>query len=184
MTENMIDRLRRLLIDDYGTLRRRLARRFGSADFASEILHETWLRLDRMDDGGVGIAVHNPPAYLYRVALNIAADQKQADQRWLDRAEVEGIFQRAAEELDPSRIVEAKSEVLSLSCALEALPPLRRAIFIASRIQDLSHKVIAERHGITIRKVDRELKAALEHFSKILNKKVTPRRGPRPLETS
>jgi RNA polymerase sigma factor (sigma-70 family) len=184
VTDDVIARLRGLLVDEYGSLRRRLARRLGSTDFASEVLHEAWLRLGRMDVSGVGIAIHNPPAYLYRMALNLAADRRYADQQWLEKAEIEGIFRRAQDELDPGRIIEARSEIWSLSCALEALPPLRRAIFIASRVEDLPHKLIAERHGVTIRQVDRELKAALEHFARILNKKVIPRRGPRPLETS
>jgi hypothetical protein len=44
MTDSVLDTLRRLLVDDYRGLKERLARRFGSADFAGEVLHEGRLR--------------------------------------------------------------------------------------------------------------------------------------------
>ena len=40
--------LRQLLVSSYDDLKRRLTRRFGSADMATEVLHETWLRLDQI----------------------------------------------------------------------------------------------------------------------------------------
>jgi DNA-directed RNA polymerase specialized sigma24 family protein len=57
-------------------------------------------------------------------------------------------------------------------------------VFIASRVEGQPHKLIAERLGVTVRIVDRELKAALDHFGTILEKKSVPRRGPRPRDSS
>jgi RNA polymerase sigma-70 factor (ECF subfamily) len=67
---------------------------------------------------------------------------------------------------------------------LEDIPPRRRAIFLASRIEGLSHQEIAQRLGVTTRIVERELEAAFGHFREVLEKKVEPRRGPRSLKTS
>ena len=184
MTDSVLAMLRQLLVDDYRGLKERLARRFGSADFAGEVLHEAWLRLDRIEASASTAAVHNPDAYLYRVALNVATDQKRADKSWLGKAEIEALYRRAQDDLDPGRITEARSELQALAQALEELPPRRRAIFIAARVEYLPHKAIAERQGITVRIVDRELKAALDHFSKVLNKKLVPRCGPRPHDPS
>jgi len=184
MTHNVIAMLRRLLVDDYRGLKERLARRFGSADFAGEVLHEAWLRLDRIEASTSSAPVHNPEAYLYRVALNVATDRKRADKSWLGKIEIEALYRRAQDDLDPGRIAEARSELHALARALEELSPRRRAIFVAARLEQLPHKAIAERLGVTVRVVDRELKAALDHFSKILNKKSMPRRGPRPLDPS
>jgi RNA polymerase sigma factor (sigma-70 family) len=183
MTETLLALLRRVLVDEYGGLKRRLARRFGSVDFASEVLHEAWVRLDRIGEGP-SAGVHNPAAYLYRIALNIAADHKRADQRWLDRSEIELLCWQAEQELDPARIAEARSELAALVHALDELPARRRAIFVAARLEELPHKEVAERLGVTVRIVDRELKAALEHFSKVVDKDRVPRRGPRPLKPS
>jgi RNA polymerase sigma factor (sigma-70 family) len=177
--------LRRLLVADYGALKERLARRFGSADFATEVLHETWLRLHRTELDRAGEAprsIHNPAAYLHRIALNIATDRQRVERRWIAKAEIEALVRDAVEELDPARTAEARSELQALSAALEALPPRRRAVFIASRSEGLSHKAIAERLGVSVRIVDRELNAALKYFGTVLEKKLAPRRGPRPLQ--
>ena len=40
MSETILTALRRPLIKDYHGLKERLGRRFGSADFAGEVLHE------------------------------------------------------------------------------------------------------------------------------------------------
>jgi RNA polymerase sigma factor (sigma-70 family) len=183
VTESTLALLRRLLIEDYGRLRQRLARRLGSADFAGEALHEAWLRLDRMEEAVPGLLVKNPSAYLYRMALNVATDQRRSE-RWLAPTEIEHLIRSAAEELDPSRILEARQDLALLASALRELPPRRRAVFVASRLEGLPHKAIASRLGITVRVVDRELKAALDYFGEILEKKSLPRRGPRPRKTS
>ena len=183
MTESAMASLRRLLVAEYGSLKQRLARRFGSADFAGEVLHEAWLRLDRMEGAAPGAIVQNPIAYLYRVALNVAADQQRQERR-LARPQIEAIIQNAVEELDPSRVAEARFELNRLASALEALPPRQRAVFVASRLEGLPHKQIAARLGITVRVVDRDLKIALDHFAALLEKKSVPRRGPRPAEPS
>lgn len=148
------------------------------------MLHEAWLRLDRMQGLAPGTVIGNPSAYLYRVALNVAADQRRTEQRHVSRVETEALIQSAIEELDPARITEARQELETLVLALEDLPPRRRAVFIASRLEGLPHKMIAAHLGITVRVVDRELKAALDFFSATLDKKSTPRRGPRSRKTS
>ncbi len=88
------------------------------------------------------------------------------------------------DDLHPARVAEARSELLALTAALEGLPPRRRAVFIASRLEGQPHKLIAERLDLTVRIVDRELKAALDHFGTVVDKKSVPRRGPRPRDSS
>jgi RNA polymerase sigma factor (sigma-70 family) len=183
VTEMLVLALRRVLAAEYGGLKRRLARRLRSTDLAGEVLHEAWLRLDRMEAAS-GMVVENPTAYLYRIALNVAADQQRDEQRRLVRSEVEMLLRNAVDELHPARVTEARSELLVLASALEELSPRRRAVFIASRVEGQPHKLIAERLGVTVRIVDRELKAALDHFGTILEKKSVPRRGPRPRDSS
>jgi RNA polymerase sigma-70 factor (ECF subfamily) len=184
MTEAILSLLRRLLIDDYHGLKERLARRFGSVDFAGEVLHEAWLRLDRTESNASIAALQNPKAYLYRVALNIATDQKRADKSWLGKIEIEAIYRRAQDDLDPARIVEARSELQHLAEAIDELPPRRRAVFIAARLEYLPYKDIAARLGVTVRVVDRELKLALDHLSTALNEKSVADGGSSPRDPS
>ncbi|MCK9915646.1 RNA polymerase sigma factor [Microbacteriaceae bacterium K1510] len=174
-------KLRQILEQNYGRLRDRLARRFGSADFASEVLHDAYIRLGT---GEVTAAIRSVDAYLYRVALNVAADRREADRLWVDKAAIEALRRRDDHELDPEEIARARAEWRVLLRALDELPPRRQAIFVAARFDELPHRDIAERFGVSVDTVDRELKAAFEFFAKRLGKNRPPRRGSGPPEPS
>jgi RNA polymerase sigma factor (sigma-70 family) len=167
-------KLRQFLEQNYGKLRDRLTRRFGSADFASEVLHDAYLRLHA---GDAAASIRSPDAYLYRVALNVAADRREADRIWVDKATIEALRRRDDHELDPEETTQAREEWRALLRALDELSPRRQVIFIAARLDELSHRDIATRLGISVDTVDRELKAAFEFFAKRLGKKRPLRRG-------
>ena len=173
--------LRQLLASGYEDFKKRLKRRLGSEELADEVLHDTYLRVARAGD----IAdVQNPRAYLFRIALNLAADRRQADNRRLTRPEIDALLHIADAALDPARIVEARFEVEALERALEELPARRREIFIASRVEEVPHQEIAARFGISTRMIEKELKRALEHCAARLDRNVVRRFGPRPREES
>ena len=112
-----------LFLTSYEDFRVRLRRRLGSEDLANDVLHETYLRVDRMETPP---NVLRPNAYLYRMALNIAADRRQADARLLTGEEVEELLQIGDEALDPARVVGGQKEIQSLLSALYELPARRR----------------------------------------------------------
>ncbi|MBY6242344.1 RNA polymerase sigma factor [Methylosinus sp. Sm6] len=170
-----------ILVDRYSDLKARLARRLGATELAAEALQETWLRLQR--PGYVG-ALQRPDAYLFRVALNIAADHRVAERRRLALSEVEALRHADDDELDPERIIASRAEIAALADALDELPQRRRAIFLAARLDELPHKIIAERHGVSTRLVERELKLALEHCSERLGRGMPARFGAPPREPS
>ncbi|NVO13584.1 MAG: RNA polymerase sigma factor [Rhodoplanes sp.] len=173
--------MRDLLIRDYVKLKSRLVRRLGSTDAATEVLHEVYLRLGVSDSAAT---IHNPDAYLYRAALNVAADSREADRRWVDKVSIEALRHRDDHELDPEEIVLARQEWKALLVALEQLPARRRAIFLAARLEELRHREIASRFGISIDTVDRELKQAFEFLAERFGKSLTSRRGNRSREPS
>jgi RNA polymerase sigma-70 factor (ECF subfamily) len=183
MTETNWTTLRQLLVDRYEDFRRRLARRLGSTDLATEVLHETYLRLDR-GSAELGI-VNNPKAYLYRTALNVAADRhRSAEGRRLNNLEIDALRGIADAALDPAKAMEARLEVTMLERALDELTPRRRAILIAARLEEVPHVEIAARFGISTRMVEKELRSALIHCGQRLEIKLTSRFGRRPPETS
>jgi RNA polymerase sigma-70 factor (ECF subfamily) len=157
-------------------LRRRLRRRLGSEELVNDVLQETYLRVERMGDSSV--VSHNPEGYLFRMALNVAADQRQANSRYLTGEEVEDLLHFADDALDPARIVHARMEVAALEQAMAELTERQRAILIASRVDDLPQQEIADRFRISVRMVGKELKRGLEHCGQRLDRRVVQRFGP------
>ncbi|GCC49603.1 hypothetical protein chiPu_0033946, partial [Chiloscyllium punctatum] len=93
MTETSLAVIRRLLVERYDELKRRLTRRLGSSELAGEALHDAWLRIAQADSVGV---VGNPGNYVFGVAMNAARDRlRNADSRILSAAEVDGLLEIA-----------------------------------------------------------------------------------------
>lgn len=182
MTETGRSFLRRLLIAGYDDLKRRLTRRLGSVDLAAEALHETWLRLDA---GAAELGtLHRPQSYLYRMALNVAADRRRAEQRWVSQAELEALRRADDDLLDQERLLAARAEILDLERALAELPPRRRAVFVAALVEEQAYRAIAARFGMSLRSVEREVSLALAHCGARLEKKPSKQAGRPPRETS
>jgi RNA polymerase sigma-70 factor, ECF subfamily len=137
-----------------------LARRLGSQEWAEEALQDTYLRLGGAE---IGDTVRNPTAYLFRTAFNIALNRVRADNRRLSAVEVEGLLHIADEAPDALQVVEARADVLRLSKIMAKLPERRRAILLASRVEGASRLEIAERFGISVGMVDKELQQAQEY---------------------
>jgi RNA polymerase sigma factor (sigma-70 family) len=175
MTEPPSVRMRAILEAGYRKFQERLRRRLGSDALATEVLHETWLRIGRMGDIGL---VQRPESYLLRMALNVAADRREADSRKLNGAEIETLRHMMDDVLDPERIAEARAEMAALEAALNELTPRRKTIFLLARVSEMKHEDIALRFGISTRMVEKELLSALRHCSERLGRKVIRRFGP------
>jgi len=157
-------KLKRHLSSRYAVLRWRLERVVGCKHNAADALQETWLRLEAMAQPS---AVHNPDAYLLRMAANIATDAYRRDQIIVTEREREELMHMADEGgndvSDPARIVAARLDVQALDAALAGLSPRRRAILTAARIDGMLNADIAERFGISVAMVKKELQAAMQH---------------------
>ncbi|WP_275190619.1 sigma-70 family RNA polymerase sigma factor [Bradyrhizobium sp. CSA112] len=153
--------LRRLFVDGYDDLKVRLIRRLGSADRAGDALHDTWLRLDRLETVG---AVQSPRNYLFRIALNVAYQQRRLETRHVSATEVEGLLDIPDDAPSPEEIVLARSDLDAFRSILAELPARRRAIFLAARIGNVPRQTIADRLGISRRLVAKELFLAHKHF--------------------
>lgn len=165
MAESARATLRNLLILRYDDFKRRLARRVGSQDVAAEALHETWIRLGRLDGAD---AVRRPESFLYRIAINVAVDRHRSYTRWASRADLEAVLASEEDLIDPEHIVAMRSELAAILKLVRALPERRRAIFTAVLMEELSYREIAERFGISTRSVEREMKLALDFCSRNL----------------
>jgi RNA polymerase sigma factor (sigma-70 family) len=152
--------LLQVIVERYDEIRARLARSLGSRDLADEVMHETYLRLYRNDAIGV---IHKPDAFIFRTALNIATDKRREAGRRASLAEILAVTRPAENAQDLSREMEARLELEVLKRALAELPPRRRAIFIAARVDGISHEEIARRLGLSRTMVQKELRRAIDH---------------------
>jgi RNA polymerase sigma-70 factor (ECF subfamily) len=161
MSEAARNRLRQFLQSGYQDLMRGLTRRLGSADLAGDVLHDAYLRIETADLTNI----ENPRAYLYRAALNAANDRRRAESRRLTTEELDELFvlEAADPSPEPAQVCEAQSDLESLQRALHTLSARRRDIFEESFLREIPHAQLAERYGISVRMVQMELKAAVEH---------------------
>lgn len=179
MSDNNRMVLQDLLIADYSGLDKRLTRRFGSADFASDVLQDTYLRLEELDDVGT---VRSPKAYLFRIAVNIGNDRRRVESRRLTADEIDSILDIPDDQPDAEREIESRSDVELLRRAIAELPERRRRVLLLSRIEDMPHREIASLLGVTVRTVETDLKQAVEHCAHRLKRKAPAKfalRGPR-----
>ncbi len=160
MTETTLATLRRLLIDRYDDFRARLSQRLGSADLAGDAMQDAWLKLARVEAVGT---VRNPQSYLFGIILNAARDRLQIDNRLLSAIEIENLLDLVDDMPDPARTVEGRSELRLLEAALAELPRRRRDILLAARLDGLPRQEIANRLGISLRLVEKELHLAQAH---------------------
>ncbi|MDI4234818.1 sigma-70 family RNA polymerase sigma factor [Bradyrhizobium sp. 31Argb] len=170
MSETTWASLRQLLVDRYYDLRDRLTRRLGSAELASEALHEVYLRLNRTDNPG---SVSSPAAYLFKAAYNIASDRRRTEYRRGHQVPIDAVLHDIPDQRPgPDGISEAKIELAALTEALLALPPRQRAILIAARFEQIPRAEIAKRYKISRRQVQFELQRALEACKDYIDKNV------------
>jgi RNA polymerase sigma-70 factor (ECF subfamily) len=167
--------LRELFLAKYQDFRKRLRIRLGSEDLANEAMQETWLRVESMPDAA---PVEYPAAYLFKIAVNVAEDQRRGSARLLSMEELEELYELADEAAGPVREVEGRQQLAALEAALAELPRRRQAIVIAARVDEVPHREIAERFGISVRTVEKELRAGLEHCCRKLEKEYVQRFGP------
>lgn len=161
--------LRDLFLADYGNFDRQLTRRLGSADFASDVLQETYLRLEEMKEVG---PVQSPKAYLFRIAFNLANDRRRSENRRLTTDEVDVLLDIPDDRPDAVRVIEGRSDIDLLRRAIAELPERRRHVLLLSRVEDLPHRDIAKRLGVTVRTVETDLKQAVEHCAERLQRPI------------
>jgi RNA polymerase sigma-70 factor (ECF subfamily) len=167
MTQAGWGALQQLLLLRYGELKRRLTRQLGSAELAGDALHDTWLRLER---GGDLADVRSPDTYLFRVAVNIARDNLRAENRLVSTSDAKILLGIADEAPGAERDAEGRSDWRVLMAVMAELPPRQKAILLAARVEGLGRSEIAQRYGVSVRYVHRELQAAQDYCADCLEK--------------
>lgn len=173
MSETTRSLLMRALLAGHASLRSRLARRLGP-DLADDALQETWIRLRTRGDLSL---VKNPDAYLFRTALNAASNIAKGDQRRLSHLEVEALLNVADDAPGPVTIAEDRASIAVVQQALSELSERQRVIFEEAFLGDATHHDLAERFGISVRMIQKELKHGVDLCARRLKREKVVRSG-------
>jgi RNA polymerase sigma-70 factor (ECF subfamily) len=126
-------------------------RRFVESDI-KDVCQEVYLRLLRFERAEV---VHNPMAYLFRVAANVAHDFRLRQAQWTS-LEAEHL-EEATSSAGPEQLLEAEYRSRRLDEVLASLPALPRAALVLHSQEELTYEEIAARLGVTRRVVKRAI---------------------------
>lgn len=165
-----------VFLENYEEFRRRLRRRLRSDDLVDDVLQETYLRVERLDPNAER-ATH-PTGYLFRMALNMAADHHRSSGKLLTGEEIDELIQGVDDSLDPPTVLASRQDLAALGDALDTLTRRQREILIAARVDEQPQAEIAAHHGISVRMVGKELKKALETCASKVGRRSIQRFGP------
>lgn len=155
---SMLDGLYR---EHWRDLIRYIGARFGAGPpEPEEVAQAAFARLASSDVADLG----NPRGYLYTIACNIVIDhQRRAGHRGAVHRD---IFAQATtdqlSESSPERVLLAKEQLALFEKVLEAMPKLRRRIFLMVRAEDLSPREVARRFGMKEAAVHKHVSRALQ----------------------
>lgn len=146
-------------------LARIIARRTNDPDQARDIVHEAFLRIARVSRQST--MLDRPQAYLRRIAANLLKDRHRADGR--RGATLHVVADDAVmPSIDPHRQLECRDMLRRIDAAMLRLPEKTRHIFIAHRIEGLSYAEIAERTGLTVKGVEKQMSKALVALDRLI----------------
>jgi RNA polymerase sigma-70 factor (ECF subfamily) len=159
--------VQRLYREHSSSLVRQLTRRTGCRELARELANETFLRLLRMAPGKLG-RIERPEVFLRHVSTNLlhdwgrAAALKQRSQPSLELVSDQLYDQVAA--------LESRDRLRRLEQAVGKLKPRTREIFLAHRVHGFTYAEIAERTGISIKGVEKQMSKAIAKIDRLLDR--------------
>ena len=160
-----------LLTDLYRTesprLVRLLSRQTSNPDDAHDLVQDAFVRLARL--GQKGSLLERPQAYLRRVASNLLKDRAKSAARHSVALHVVA-DEETLPGLDPHRILESRDMLRRLEAAIMRLRPRTREVFMAHRMEGLAYAEIAERTGLSVKGVEKQMSKALVQLDRMLNR--------------
>jgi RNA polymerase sigma-70 factor (TIGR02957 family) len=134
----------------------------GSAADAEDVVQETWLRWDGVDQAGV----HDPRAYLVRIATRLSLNRLRTLARQREDYIGEWLPEPLLTSPDVAEDVElADSVSIAMLTVLETLGPAERAVFVLREVFETPYDEIAEALGKTKAAVRQIEHRAREHVA-------------------
>ena len=168
MNTAALDSIDALYRNHHGWLRAWLRRRLGCSHQASDLAHDTFVRLLKNETLP---RIEEPRAYLTTVARGVLVNwyrRQSLEQAWLEAlaAQPEAL---APSEEERYLILDALN---TLDALLDALPPLVKRSFLLAQVADCKYEDIATELAISLPTVKRYVRQAfrhcLQHFDDIM----------------
>jgi RNA polymerase sigma-70 factor (ECF subfamily) len=144
--------------------RRYLARRASLCDI-DDIIQDCLMRIIVAKPEG---RVQYPKSYLIMVARAVLVDRLRQDTRTLrkNHCEMTEIY-HPVDMITPCRILIGRQDVSRLTANLNALPARTRDMVLAVRLEGLSFKATAEKFGVCVSTVEKQVSRALAQIAEI-----------------
>ncbi|HTU11572.1 MAG TPA: RNA polymerase sigma factor [Allosphingosinicella sp.] len=146
---------------------RLFTRRTRNRDDADDLVQDVFFRFARLK--GAMDALEKPQAYLRRIAANLLKDRSRSAARNAASSHVpadEGMLVAA----DQQRALEARDMLRRLDAAIAKLKPKTREIFLAHRVEGLNYSEIAERTGLSVKGVEKQMSKAILQLDRLLSR--------------
>jgi RNA polymerase sigma factor (sigma-70 family) len=162
MAKELSDRIERLFSLRRSHLKTFFGRRVRERDDIADLTQEAFLRVLRADSSQ---AIHNPEAYLFAVAGNLAREYSVLSNRF--RAATDAADPSIENELsswpDMDTELNASQRCHALHSVLNELSPKCRAAVVMQYRDGLTYQDIGERLGVSANMVKKYLSKALAH---------------------
>lgn len=143
------------------------SRRTRNTDDAHDLVQDVFFRFARLR--GQGALLERPQAYLRRIASNLLKDRAKSASRQSAALHVVA-DEETLPGLDPHRILESRDMLRRLEAAIMRLRPRTREVFMAHRVEGLTYAEIAERTGLSVKGVEKQMSKALVQLDRMLNR--------------
>jgi len=141
-----------------------LAARTGSRETAWDIVQESFARFFRLTSRE-RFEIANPEAYLRRISTNLLRDWGSSE--FSRRAKLEQYERDGPDHLDQVAYLESRDILRRLEAAIRSLKPRTRAIFLAHRLEGLTYAEIAERTGLSVKAVEKQMSKAIARLDRM-----------------
>jgi RNA polymerase sigma factor (sigma-70 family) len=144
-----------------------MSRQTNSSDDAHDLVQDVFFRLARMRSWPSSL--ERPQAYLRRIATNLLKDRAKTAFRHSAALHVVA-DEQSLPGLDQHRLLESRDMLRRLDAAMMRLRPKTREIFMAHRIDGMTYAEIAERTGLSVKGVEKQMSKALVQLDCMLNR--------------
>lgn len=144
----------------------RFLSRWTGHDKAEDVIQQVFSRMAGRSGQEEG-AIRAPRAYLRQAARNVLRDEARAAERHCEHQH-DPIENHLLSSGDPVAALEARDRLVRIEEAVLRLKPLTREIFLACRLDGYSYAEIADRTGLSVRGVEKQMSRAIRQLGRHL----------------